>query len=428
MKRIIGLVFPLLCLPFFCTPLWATPNGPESHRQGKAADFAFVLDIFGNADMNWTIDTRDRDYVRAVIEGSAAPTKYADADGNGVIDADDLAQIQRLLDGNPESITLIDSSGTQMTIDMPVKRVVSMAPWATRTLIQLRAQDTLVGIDAYTVKGSRYSGQLAFLQACPGLGTLTSIGTAAEPNKEVLASLDADMILAGRVKPDRAKILKQISRCPVVFQPTINMNGADYAVDNGPYENWLTMGYVFGKVERARSIIDFCEQEFAAIGAGTGMLAEKEKRSAWLCSGKLNRGSSAYSPILMAGAVMPFAGEKPFFGEIQLEQVLKWNPDVIFVQYWPHLSGMIDEMRRDKTLGLLKAVKNNDVFFIRDGRIGYDAAFCAAETWYIAKAVYPEFFQDVSVEDRANRMLEFLYGAPGLYTWEITARPVYKTW
>lgn len=430
MKPATFFILLLLCCSIFLSNVSAKTIRHENEYQAKAAEFAFVLDIYGNADMNWTIDMADLDYVNAVIEGRAKPTEYADVDGNGVVNAEDFVYIETLINGTCKSITLIDSSRTKVKIPLPVTRVVSMAPWATRSVVQLNAQDTLVGMDAYTTtKGSKYAGQFAFIKAFPKLLSLTNIGTATEPNKEVLASLHADMILAGQIKPDQAEVLKKTSGCSVLFQPIDSSHqGVDYAIDNGPYENWLTMGYILGKHKRAREIIDFCEQEFEEIRARTSTLSEKEKRTAWFCSGKINRGSRAYSPILISGARMPSASGEQFFGEIQLEQVLKWNPDVIFVQYWPHLSGMIDDIRKDKTLSLLNAVKNNEIVFIRNGRLGPDSAFSAAETWYIAKNIYPKFFEDINVEERANKVLEFMYGAPGLYTWEITERPVFKIW
>ena len=48
---------------------------------GAENRFGFVLDIFGNADMNWTIDSADLEYVRNVIKGITAATPYAYAKG-----------------------------------------------------------------------------------------------------------------------------------------------------------------------------------------------------------------------------------------------------------------------------------------------------------------------------------------------------------
>ena len=391
----------------------------------------FTLDILGNADMNWIIDARDLNRVSAIIQGTARPTPYADADGNGRIDPDDLNCIRSLINGTCRSVTVVDATGEKIPIALPgdrKRRVVTLAPWATRTLVQLGVQDTVVGVDTYTARGSKYTGQFAFLKACPDLALATNVGTAAEPSKEVLAALSPDLILAGRAKPDQVRVLKTASGCPAVYQPRDSLDGEDYAIENGPYENWLTLGYIFGRQDRALDIIGFCQGQFQEIREKTAGLSPSERRTIWYCSGKINRGSRHYSPIRLAGAHMPSAQGRPFFGEVQLEQVFKWDPDIILVQYWPHLAAMIEDTRKDQTLSLLRAVKSGQIFFIRNGRIGYDAAFSAAETWYIAKIAYPRCFADVDVAARADQMLEFFYGEPGLYTWEITQRPVFHTW
>ncbi len=407
---------------------WIPAQVAMAAQPSAAADrFGFMLDIYGNADMNWTIDSADINYVYAVIKGTAPVTPYADANRDGVVDKNDLASIQALMDGTARSISLVDRSGATVTIRLPVTRLVTLAPWGTRTLVQLGVQDIIAGIDAYTAKGSKYAGQFAFLKACPKLSDRINVGTSGAPNKEVLAALHPDLILAGQVKADQAEVLETASGAPV-FQPRDNLNGRDYAIENGPYENWLTLGYIFGKQDRALNIINFCENEFGMLKSRISALSKAEKRSAWYCSGKINRGARIYSPILLAGGTMPSAANAPFFGEIQLEQVLKWDPDVIFIQYWPHLAGMIDEIKKDPTLSLLKAIKTGQAVFLRNGRIGYDSAFSAAETWYIAKILYPEQFRNIDVEKKANHMLEFFYGTPGLYTWEITNHPVFRTW
>lgn len=428
MKLLIFLIFWLSCLPTLPAGAWASSTLPGADNNGSAPRFGFTLDIFGNADMNWIIDRADLEYAKAVINGTAPETLYADADGNGSVGPEDLDCIQDLLDKKAQSMTVVDSSGERVKIFLPVSRVVTLAPWGTRTLVQLGAQKKVVGIDMYTAKGSKYAEQLAFLQACPRLSTLTSIGTSAAPNKEVLASLQPDMILAGQITPGEVQVLKTTSTCPSVFQPNANLKGEDYAIENGPYENWLTLGYILDKCDRAHEIINFFENEFRQIQTRIETLPEAEKRTAWFCSGKVNRGSPVFSPIVLAGGTSLTADGKPTFGEIQIEQVIKWNPDVIFVQYWPHLSGMIDEIKTNKTLSLLKAVKTDQTVFLRNGRLGTDPAFSAAETWYIAKVLYPKRFADINVELRANKVLEFLYKTDGLYTWEITKRPVFKTW
>jgi iron complex transport system substrate-binding protein len=46
----------------------------------------FTLQIFGNANMDDTIDELDIEYVRGIIDGANEPTQFADANYDGVID------------------------------------------------------------------------------------------------------------------------------------------------------------------------------------------------------------------------------------------------------------------------------------------------------------------------------------------------------
>ena len=54
----------------------------------------FTLMIFGNANMDDTIDELDIEYVHGIIDGANGPTKLADANNDGKIDEKDINQIQ----------------------------------------------------------------------------------------------------------------------------------------------------------------------------------------------------------------------------------------------------------------------------------------------------------------------------------------------
>ncbi|KUK95703.1 MAG: Putative ABC transporter, solute binding protein [Methanothrix harundinacea] len=78
-----------------------------------AADY--TLGIFGNANMDDTIDENDVAYVEGIIAGTNEETLLADANYDGVIDEDDITlitQVMRSLDMDKEFIVAISSSAT----------------------------------------------------------------------------------------------------------------------------------------------------------------------------------------------------------------------------------------------------------------------------------------------------------------------------
>jgi len=58
-----------------------------------------TLKVFGNANMDDTIDEADIEYVQGVIDGTNEETELADANYDGEIDEEDIARIERIIDG-----------------------------------------------------------------------------------------------------------------------------------------------------------------------------------------------------------------------------------------------------------------------------------------------------------------------------------------
>ena len=90
--------------------------------------FSYTLNIFGNANMDDTIDELDIAYLEDVIAGRSPATEMADANLDGIVDEKDIEQVKRLIDGTGEQISLkaytIYEEAVNVTIPMPVERSV----------------------------------------------------------------------------------------------------------------------------------------------------------------------------------------------------------------------------------------------------------------------------------------------------------------
>ncbi len=87
----------------------------------------YTLGIFGNANMDDTIDELDIEYVRGIIAGTDEATELADANYDGRIDEDDIAQIELIIAGEEAELTIIDSSGRTITVTYPIESIVSLS-------------------------------------------------------------------------------------------------------------------------------------------------------------------------------------------------------------------------------------------------------------------------------------------------------------
>jgi len=59
----------------------------------------YTLGIFGNANMDDTINEDDIAYVEGIIEGTNEETEFADANNDREIDEGDIAQIEAIING-----------------------------------------------------------------------------------------------------------------------------------------------------------------------------------------------------------------------------------------------------------------------------------------------------------------------------------------
>jgi iron complex transport system substrate-binding protein len=86
-----------------------------------AAEDDFVLDIYGNANEDDTIDMRDLTYVKLIFFGEKPETKLADAKYDGEINPLDFVQIKLVIVGKEKELTLVDSADRIVTVKKPLE-------------------------------------------------------------------------------------------------------------------------------------------------------------------------------------------------------------------------------------------------------------------------------------------------------------------
>ena len=106
-----------------------------------------VLEIFGNANMDDTIDEQDIEYVDSIISGNTASTRFADANNDGQINESDKDQITALIDGNATYIVLIDGNGATISVSLPANRIVVEYIQNIELMRILQLENQVVGID-----------------------------------------------------------------------------------------------------------------------------------------------------------------------------------------------------------------------------------------------------------------------------------------
>jgi len=348
----------------------------------------FTLDIFGNANMDDTIDEKDIAYVEGVIKGTNAATNLSDANYDGKIDIQDEDQIDKIIHRENKELTIVDSSKRIVSVKKPVEKITVSDFYAAEVVRAIGAKDKIVGVGNYAAQYPEYYPDLYLKPTVSG------------PNYEQIIKLDPDIVINlasfGKVSPNEMQKNLESADIPVV--------GMDFYIPPTHIKEVKTLGYLLDKEKEADDYITFLKSNYDLIKDRLKDLKQEEKKSVYYESGKkyFSSGGSTsgyHELISMAGGINIFADFPPF-SEVDPEAVIKRNPDVIVkntaINGYNLTNAISLENSRKEVLNRLElanitAVKNDDVYALSYTIIGeggkYPAGVC-----YLAKILYPDKF------------------------------------
>ncbi|OPY52937.1 MAG: Cobalamin-binding protein precursor [Methanosaeta sp. PtaU1.Bin060] len=365
-----------------------------SSMVASAADF--TLGIYGNANLDDTIDDKDMAYVKEVIKGTKAPTNLADANHDGKINDLDEIQIEQIINGTEKEITVIDSANRTVTVMLPVKRIAVGGMEDAVAIRILGAMDRVVAVSEYLLT---LDYDRAFF---PELQELPSIGS--EIDCEAVLAVKPDLLLKYSAKKVEEKNL------PGVVILNLDMYRARNTINE-----MKILGYVLGAEERVQEYIDFCEPIFKEIKEKTAVLPSDKKARVYVeAQGDYvthtKMGASGYQIELAGGQniAADMIGGATGWLEVDPEWILTENPDIIVkmagwnrdnttagyeTDDFTSMKALRDYILNRPELAKVKAVENGNVEIL-----AYDITYnpdYVISVAYLAKLFYPELFRDL---------------------------------
>jgi iron complex transport system substrate-binding protein len=95
------------------------------------------------------------------------------------------------------------------------------------------------------------------------------------------------------------------------------------------------------------------------------------------------------------------------------EKIIEWNPDIIFIDGGGLNLVKDDYKKNPKFYNLLKAVQDRKLYGLFPYNFyttNIDTAL--ANAYYIGKVIYPDEFEDINPEEKADEIYTFLVGKP----------------
>ncbi len=307
--------------------------------------------------------------------------------------------------------TITDSTGRTVTIPETVESIVCVNVGALRYTCYMQAQDLVVGVEDYEQEPtmSRLYNYVNFEQ----FSSLPVIGSNGEHYPEAIISANPDVIIMSAAESKDADDLQDKTGIPVVVVP-----GSDTTLDDNAYETIRLMGEVYGKEDRAEELTNYLDSVKADLETRTADIPDADKPTVYVggVSFKGHHGfegtEANYGPFVLihANNLADTTGQSGAF-DIDTEQVLAWDPDVIFLDF--NGMALINE----------DYAKNPDFYqgltAVREGRVYSQISFrssasnletALADAYYAATILYPEQFADIDPVDKAGEIFTALLG------------------
>ena len=376
-----------------------------------ASEDDYVLDIYGNANEDDTIDMGDVVYIKLAIFGKKSKTELCDAKYDGRINVLDVIQTKLIILGKEKELTVIDSTDRVVTVKKPIERLISANSGGTEALRSIKATDKLVAVDYYAAKGGMGGVYFPEFVGYPNLGRPLDY--------EVLFNLQPDLVLLSastRSDTDYEKIKE--------LDPKIAVFRHYYTLMESCVDEIRKLGYILDRKDEADEFINFYEGWLNSIEERVKEIPEEDKTRVYYEHGvrdylTCGPGFGGYHDNLIA------AGGKNIFSDlvdcvnVDPEEVMKRNPEVIIkmgrgvygVDDVTVLSDQRDEIMNRPELAGVTAVKTGRVYMLsRDicccGGLGGN--FVAIG--YMAKWLHPDMFKDIDPKETHQEYLTRFQG------------------
>lgn len=307
-----------------------------------------------------------------------------------------------------ESRTITDMKGRSFAVADPIQRIALLGGPTGQVAFILGVQDKLCAV-TNTLKMSKLVREMyPKIQDLPGPRT-----TSGSINVEELIQSNPDITIAGDLD---GRIVLDKTRIPVAF---LEDSMGDGIVDMKREIRFY--GYVFNTPNRAESYVAFLERIITMVTERTKDIpASQRKRvfQGYSPSHLVTLGGDTFMQerIELAGClnvaesvvtIGKRTGLHAGLGEISMEQVLEWNPDILVINY-----GKPDDFINDPQWRHIQAIQNHQIYAQPAGVFIFNRPTMESAVIFplwLASIAYPERFEDICVPDLVKEFYKKIF-------------------
>ena len=307
-----------------------------------------------------------------------------------------------------ETREIMDMKGNRLIVPKNLTRVALLGGPTGQVAYILGVQDRLCAVTKSIVTSELVGMFDPSMKTRPVARTVN--GTV---HIEQLLSSDPQLVIAGDLD---GQIVQKKTSIPVAFfEDSMSHGIEDIKKELKFYAS------VFEAEDRCKAYCDYLDAMIDLVRKRTAGIPEKDRKSVfngYNANHLVTLGGDTFMQerIEIAGCrnaaiSIRTAGKQEGLhsglGEVSMEQVLAWNPDIIVVDM-----GGVDELSRDDRWASIKAVKNRQVFIQPAGVFIWDrpsAEAAALHPLWQASIAYPEKFRDISFVKEVQRFYREIF-------------------
>lgn len=292
-------------------------------------------------------------------------------------------------------VSYTDRLNRTIAIPVPVQRAVFLQMY--ELLPALDVWDKVAGVASYACRNDLIRA------ARPDIETIPSVGSGANVNVEAIMQLKPDLVITWAWKPETIRFMEAKGlRVIAVYPESIGEL----------YEVMRLLGRVFQREDRVKAAIAEMEANFSLIRERTGKQPPGKKRTMLYLGGEANSVSGTlginHDLMTMIGGVNLAGTIKQRNTLVSLEQIVVWNPEVIFI--WGNAGYAARDIIDNPQWRNIRAVREGRVFKVPEWTT-WSPRLAMVALW-MAKQAYPEDYKDIDVAVEADRFCQKVFHTP----------------
>jgi len=303
----------------------------------------------------------------------------------------------------PAKRVVIDQLGREVTLPEEVNRVVTTYSPVTYYTLAIGGQEKLVGVNSHSAENKFLTGVYPEIVNIPTVGSKKN-----GHNMETIVSINPDVVILYDGK-GMDEMYNQLSEQGIAAVTIVPESVEDMK------EAAKILGVVFNREEQAKKVIDAYEDIVALIEERIGDIPEEERKTVYMTGSStlktISRDLYQHYMLETVGGVSVSKELTGYFHQVSAEQVVKWNPDVIF-SISNNREGTVESIMTDPQFATINAIKNEDVYKVPSvlGAWDYPEPRSALGLLWMATKLYPERFEDINLMDKVNEFHMDFFG------------------